>query len=326
MSQFTEALNWNVKEMRTSNEYDVARLVKTTDPAEVEAEVDRIFLGLYADARTDALDAAFRDAASLYRGEVPGVHACDTTYHDIQHALDVTLAMARLIDGYERSRVAIEPITEREFRLGVITALFHDIGYLRRRSDTPQAANGAEYTRIHVSRGAEFLRGYLPKLGMTDMAEIAAALIHFTDFEKPIPSVRVSGSIYRLLGNLLGTADLIAQMADRCYLEKCRDRLYPELLAGGLARKRNPDGEELVVFESGEDLVRKTPEFYAGAIRRLQEELSGCYQYAESHFRGQNLYLEQLQKNIRFAQDLASESDMSALRRRPPVALKAAAG
>ena len=305
-----------------SNEFDVARTVRTTDAAEVEAEVDRIFLDLYPDASTDALDIAFRDAVSMFEGDVAGVHACDTAYHDIQHTLDVTLTMARLIDGYERSRVALEPITEREFRLGVITALFHDVGYLRLQSDTPQVANGAEYTQIHVSRGAEFLRRFLPKLGMSDMAEIAAALIHFTGFEKPIASIQVPGPVYRLLGNLLGTADLIAQMADRCYLEKCRDRLYPEFVAGGLARKRQPGGEDLVLFESGEDLVRKTPAFFAGTTRRLQQELDGSYRYAEPHFRGQNLYLEELHKNIRFAQELSSAPDMSALRRLPPVTLR----
>ena len=82
-----------------SNEFDVARTVKTTDAAEVEAEVDRIFLDLYPDAGTEALDIAFRDAVSMFEGEVAGVHACDTAYHDIQHTLDVTLTMARLIDG-----------------------------------------------------------------------------------------------------------------------------------------------------------------------------------------------------------------------------------
>jgi hypothetical protein len=308
------------------NEYDVAGMVRTTDPAQVEAAVDRIFLGLYPDADTGVLDAAFRDAVSLYRGEVPGVYACDTAYHDLQHTLEVALAMARLIDGYERRRVATEPIGEWDFRLGVITALFHDIGYLRRDSDARQVSNGAEYTLIHVSRGAACLRKYLPRLGMGDVAEIAAALIHFTGYEKPISSIRVPGPVYRLLGNLLGSADLIAQMADRCYLEKCRDRLYPELLAGGLARQRKPSGDERVVYASGEDLVRKTPLFYAGATRRLQEELSGCFQYAEPHFRGQNLYLEELQKNIRFAQELAREPDLSALRRRPPDTLASPGG
>ncbi|MBE0627083.1 MAG: HD domain-containing protein [Burkholderiales bacterium] len=301
-----------------SNELDVAKTVKTTDAAAVEAEVNLIFLDLYPDASTDALKLAFHDAMSLYRGEIAGVRACDTAYHDIQHTLDVTLTMARLMDGCERSRLSRELITERDFRLGVITALFHDIGYLRRDDDAPRVVNGAEFTKIHVSRGAEFLREYLPLLGMSDMAEIAASLIHFTGFEKPIASISVPGQVYRVLGNLLGTADLIAQMADRCYLEKCRDRLYPEFVAGGLARQRQPSGEDKVVFESGEDLVRKTPAFYAGTKRRLQEELGGAYRYAETHFRGQNLYLEELHKNIRFAQALASAPDMSALRRLPP--------
>lgn len=308
-----------------SNEFDVARTVRTTDAAEVEAEVDRIFLDLYPDASTAALDTAFCDATSMFAGEVAGVHACDTAYHDLQHTLDVTLTMARLIDGYERSRVGLAPISPREFGLGVITALFHDVGYLRLDSDTPMVANGAVYTRIHVSRGAEFLRGYLPKLGMSDFAEVAAALIHFTGFEKPIASIDVPGPGFRLLGNLLGTADLIAQMADRCYLEKCRDRLYPEFVVGGLASKRQPSGEEQVLFESGEDLVRKTPAFFSFTERRLCEELDGCYRYAEPHFRGQNLYLDELHKNIRFARELSSAPDMSALRRLPPVTLKSPA-
>ena len=36
-----------------------------------------------------------------------------------------------------------------------------------------------------------------------------------------------------MVGHLLGTADMIAQIADRCYLEKCRDRLYAEFVLGG---------------------------------------------------------------------------------------------
>src|SRR5512135_2759587 len=171
--------------------------------------------------------------------------------------------MARLVDGYERSRVAAEPISERDFGLGVVTALFHDVGYLRLDSDVPLAANGAEYTKIHVSRGAEFLRRFLPKLGMSDLAEIAAALIHFTGFEKPIASIQVPAPVYRLLGNLLGTADLIAQMADRCYLEKCRDRLYPEFVLGDVALSHTEEGGLKVVYGSGLDILRQTPEFVA---------------------------------------------------------------
>ncbi len=305
-----------------SNEFDVAGSVKTTDPAQVKAEVSRIFLDLYPDARTDALDTAFNDATAMYRGEFPGFLVCDTAYHDIQHVLDVTLAMARLIDGYERGRVGKESINERLFHLGVITALFHDIGYLRQQSDDKSINNGAEFTLVHVSRGAQFLREYMPRLGMPDMANIAASLIHFTGYERPVSAIEVPGLIYRLIGNLLGSADIIAQMADRCYLEKCRDRLYPEFVAGGLASKRDASGNEIIVFSSGEDLVRKTPGFYAGATRRLQQDLDKGYEFAESHFQGQNLYLEELNKNIRFASQFAADPELSELRRQPPDTLK----
>src|SRR3989442_6354448 len=74
-------------------------------------------------------------------------------------------------------------------------------------------------------------------------------------------------------------------MSGRCYLEKGRDPLYPEFLAGGIARKRLPDGNEEVLYESGEDLVRKTPHFYQGASRRLDADLGGAHKYARDHFR-----------------------------------------
>jgi hypothetical protein len=302
---------------RRGNEYDVSCRVNTTDSALVKSEVDRIFLELYPRSETAQIDRAFRDLTTMYRGDRPGYHACDTAYHDIQHVLEVTLAMARLIDGYERARMGLEPLDAAMFRLGVITALFHDCGYIRTLDDK-QHRNGGELTLTHVSRGARFLRDYLPKIGMGEVAGVAASLIHFTGYEIPVCEINVPSLGYKLLGNLLGSADIIAQMSDRCYLEKCRDRLYPEFLAGGIARKRLPDGGEEVLYESGEDLVRKTPHFYQGASRRLDTELGGAHKYASDHFGGQHLYLEELTKNIEFAQAINGEDDSTALKRNPP--------
>ena len=303
------------------NDYDVSAQFNTTDPQVVNDEVDRIYLELYPSAPTKLLDHAFRDLTRLYRGEYPGYHPCDTAYHDVQHVLDVTLAMARLIDGYERSRVGSQPFGDSLFRLGVITALFHDMGYVRTLDDH-EHKNGAEYTLTHVSRGSVFLRDYLPKIGMAEMADIAAELIHFTGYEMPVGKIKVPSPIYRLLGSMLGSADIIAQMSDRCYLEKCRDRLYPEFVAGGLATKRSAEGGEQVIFASGDDLVIKTPIFFQGASKRLDLDLGACYTYAQRHFGGQNLYLEELNKNIQFAQEIGQESDTSVLKRRPPETLK----
>jgi len=302
------------------NDYDVSAQFNTTDPQVVNDEVDRIYTELYPAAPTKLLDHAFRDLTRLYRGEYPGYHPCDTAYHDVQHVLDVTLAMARLIDGYERSRIGTQAFGDSLFRLGVITALFHDMGYVRELKDHDHH-NGAEYTLTHVSRGSVFLKDYLPKIGMPEMADIAAELIHFTGYETPVGKINVPSPIYRLLGSMLGSADIIAQMADRCYLEKCRDRLYPEFVAGGLATRRNAEGKEQIVFASGEDLVIKTPMFFEGASKRLNIELGGSYSYAKHHFGGQNLYLEEVNKNIQFAQEMSAESDMSTLKRVPPETL-----
>ena len=299
------------------NDLDVSDRIKTTDPRGVNQEINRIFLELYPEATTAALDRAFGDADKIYRGEMPGFHACDTAYHDIQHVLDVTLAMARLIDGYERSRVGTDPLGRNLFQLGVITALFHDVGYIRRENET-QTHNGAEFTLIHVSRGAQFLKEYLPRLGMPEMADIAADLIHFTGYERAVNTIPVPSLRYRLLGNLLGSADIIAQMADRCYLEKCRDRLYPEFVIGGIATKTNAEGKFEVIFSSGEDLLKKTPDFYAGATRRLKEDLGNGLEYAGSYFGGQNLYVEGVEKNMRYAEIVRKEEDFSLLKRTPP--------
>jgi hypothetical protein len=302
------------------SDYDVSSRVNTTDAQVVNDEVDRIYLDLYPSAPTRQLDHAFRDLTRLYRGEFPGYHPCDTPYHNLQHVLDVTLAMARLIDGYERARIGTQPFGDSLFRLGVITALFHDVGYVRKLKDHKHK-NGAEYTLIHVSRGSHFLRDYLPKIGMAEMADIAAELIHFTGYEVPVGKINVPSLIYRLLGNMLGSADIIAQMADRCYLEKCCDRLYPEFVAGGLATRRTPEGIEQVVFASGKDLVMKTPGFFQVATKRLDVDLGGCYAYAQQHFGGQNLYLEELNKNVHFAREMSDDGDTSMLKRKPPETL-----
>jgi len=305
--------------MERRNDYDVTNKVNTTDPPSVNTEVNRIFLDLYPDASTHVLNRSFRDLARLHKGEYPGYRACDTGYHNLQHSLDVTLAMARLMDGYERSYHdhRTEALGAKLFRFGVVTALFHDVGYLRKVNDM-RHKNGAEYTLKHVARGAKFLEEYISRLGMAELAPIASEIIHFTGYERPIQKIHVLNLTFRLLGNMLGTADIIAQMADRCYLEKCRDRLYPEFVEGGLAARDDTDHRAGVMFKSAEDLVTKTPKFYKTATTRLNNHLGSAYGYADKHFGGQNLYLDEITKNIDYAVEVAERRDLSLLRRTPP--------
>lgn len=302
------------------NDYDVTDSVRTTDPAAVCAEVLRLYRGLFDDpAPAGQLQRIFGDATALYRGEHPDYFGCDTGYHDLQHVLDVTLAMARLLDGYQRGRrAADEPLTAQVFVLGVLAAAFHDFGYLRRRNDR-RHRYGAEYMLTHVSRGAAYLRCYAGVLGFDERhARAAATLVHYTGYERPAETIRIDDTLLRRVGQMLGTADIIAQMADRCYLEKCRDRLYPEFVLGGLAGRRRAGMLKLPVFASGEDLVRRTPAFYEGAVKRLELQLARSYEFARSHFGGDNPYLDEIDKNVRYAERVAETPEAELLRRQPP--------
>lgn len=294
---------------------DVTNLVDTMDTVSVSFEVAQIYERLYQREFPSSMLRVFADIGRLYRGEFPGYHPCETDYHDVQHILEVTLAMSRLMDGCVQV-TSTRVMDERLFQLGTVSALFHDIGYLRRLDDN-EKKHGAEYTRTHVGRGAEFISWYLPEIGLEDLADPAARIVHFTGYEVQVSSIQIEPQ-YRMVGNLLGSADILAQMADRYYLEKCRDRLYPEFVLGGIARQIDDQGQEKVIFASPADLIFKTPGFFAGAHKRLEQDLGGVYRYADSHFKGENLYYSVVRKNVDYARTISETQDVSLLRRKLP--------
>ncbi len=297
------------------NDHDVTNSVQTTDPAAVGAEVIRLYRGLFPHASARPFELAFTHVAQAYDGGDLSYWPCDTEYHDIQHVLDVTLAMARLMDGYQRSRTnGDERLRPELFVAGALAALFHDFGYLRKRSDRRHRF-GAEYTIGHVSRGANYLRHYMRELGYADnLGRLASTLLHFTGYERKAETIRIGDGLPRRLGQMMGTADIIAQMSDRCYLEKCRNRLFPEFVLGRLGAPRG--AAKLPQFASGDELVAKTPGFYENAMRRLDAQLGGCHQFAAHHFGGENLYLNAARKNVDYAGHRAPQ-----LRRQPPYTL-----
>lgn len=300
------------------NSFDVTNTVNVTDSNSVGDAIEKIFLDLFPSASANTLRHSINYVSRLYRGEHPDYAACDTGYHDMQHILDVTLASARLLDGYERSQKNGGRLGEELFIFGILLALFHDSGYLRKRG-LEDNRHGAEFTMVHVSRGEELLKKYLKETGMSPLAETAAHLIHYTGYEIPVENIQVASPAHQAIGNLVASADILAQMSDRCYLEKCHDRLYTEFVLGGIARKNDEYGNEQVIFASAQDLVAKTPAFYQVAKRRLNETLNGAYRFVEEYFNGQNLYLEALEKNILFAEYVAAhDADIGMLQRVPP--------
>jgi hypothetical protein len=120
----------------------------------------------------------------------------------------------------------------------------------------------------------------------------------------------------RLLGHMVGTADLIGQMSDRMYLEKCREFLYQEFVQGSIARETLPDGREIVRYTSAEDLIYKTPGFYEYVARdRINRKLGAADRYAEAHFDGPSLYQAEIDANFRFLREAIERADLNRLRR-----------
>ena len=296
-----------------ARDMDVTNTIRVTDPDAVREAILRTLGKHYSSEDMHSLPRLIADFARLYRGEYPGYHACDVDYHDLQHVLDVTLAMARLIDGYQVCHGKEAPISAVGMVAGIATALFHDSGYIRRVNDT-RHSNGAEYTRIHVSRSSRFMGEYLPTIGLDEIVPTCQRIVHFTGYEVNPADISVPNDEERVLGWLLGTADLIAQMADVAYLEKCRDALYPEFVEGGMAGREGTHTKTGVIYRSPAHLMQSTPSFIRSAIQvRLDGYFRAYYSYAAHHFGGPNLYMEAIEENCSRLEQLLAKNDASLL-------------
>ena len=301
------------------NDYDVTNTIQVSSTAATKLAVRDLFVSAWPNESFDKVDAAFEDFEKLFTGKMPGYHGVDTLYHDRQHSLDMTLAMARMLVGYERSVDSRQRFGGDRAVMALITALFHDAGYIREYDDL-EHSNGAEFTLYHVTRSARFLARYLPSIGMDAWVPIATRIVHFTGYEIKLSDIQLADPRDRKLGHLMGTADLIAQMADRCYLEKCRDRLYPEFVLGGIAAATGTDGALQVRYSSGLDLLRQTPEFVRETrVERLEREFEHAYRYVEPLFGGRNPYFEAIDRNLGYLSRILRTEKWPMLRRNPPL-------
>ena len=308
------------------NDYDVTNTVQVSDPVSVRNAVHELFGDTFPGMSFDKLWLAFYDFERLFTGRYPDYKGCDTTYHDMQHTLDMTLALARLVSGYERSVEPPDRLGAARAQMAIITSLFHDSGYIRHEARDKDFTNGAEFTLYHVSRSADFLRRYLPELGLAKHVGVASMIVHFTGYELDLDKIELDDPRDIICGHLIGTADMIAQMADRCYLEKCRDRLYNEFVVGGVAVENAKPGEYTVRYRSGKDLLTKTPAFYQQVMRdRLNSKFNRVYRYIEVLYDGQNPYIDAITTNITHLVRILQTGDWSLLRRKPACFLGIAA-
>ncbi|HXQ63417.1 MAG TPA: hypothetical protein VN787_01070 [Steroidobacteraceae bacterium] len=299
------------------SDFDVTDTVQVSSTAAVTRAVADLFAAQWPGQPFAPLETALTTFDALFTGRLAGYNGVDTVYHDRQHTLDVVLAMARLLVGYERTVSPEQRLGFDRAAMGLVTAVFHDAGYIRETGDAHR--NGAEYTSSHVSRSARFLMRFMPTIGMAAWVPVATRIVHFSGYEVAFADIHLDDWRDRKAGHLLGTADLIAQMADRCYLEKCRDRLYPEFVLAGVATGYDAGGEVRVRYGSGLDLLRHTPDFVARTKRdRLDGEFGSAYRYIEPLFEGQNPYIQAIEQHLTFLNRVLKTENWPLLRRNPP--------
>lgn len=298
---------------------DPTNAVSIGDDHAVADAVDRILEDCFGAGRFDGelLHASFALAGRLFAGEHPGYLACDMPYHDLRHSLDTALVMARLIAGYQSEHgVSSDALKPDHGLLGVLLGLLHDTGYIRKASEA--ALCGPQLMAEHEARSVEFAGSYLRTTSLADHAALAP-LILATRLGSNLNQVFAGyDGAAVILGQMLGSADLISQISDRSYPERCYYHLYPELVLAGGDRVRNPDGREQLLYRDAFDLVSKTPRFYENIVcKRLDQDFRRVARYLAVHFAGTDPYAEAIQRNLdRFAR-MVAEGPSGLLQREP---------
>ena len=235
------------------------------------------------------VSSIFADVLRIFRGEYPGYSAIKTLYHDLPHTMDVFLCSVRLMHGLHLSgpRLSNDELTKV-----MIATLMHDIGYAQQHGE--DNGTGAQFTLTHVTRGIAFMKHYLAERNIS--AEFVAALelmMYSTDLGVNFSEIDYPDDRTRMLGKLVGTADLTGQMADRTYLEKLLF-LYLEFKEANFGNYANTY-----------DMLCQTRNFYEATREKLDCVFSRMYNNLNFHFKDtmgteRNYYLESIEKNIAY--------------------------
>jgi hypothetical protein len=227
------------------------------------------------------------DIIRLFSGRYPGFRRCNVKYHDLDHTMAVTLAVTRLLHGATESGC---PLTEKDFNIGMISALMHDTGYIQREGD--KEGTGAKYTLTHIGRSIDFIEAYFrDDARYGNEIETFKAILACTGVFLKVREIRFPSANSAILGKILGTGDLLGQMSDRLYLEKLH-YLYHEFEEGGVT-----------AFSSPLDLLDKTRGFYQTVLARFAEDFDNVHLHAQQHFRtrwgiDENLYITAIEDNM----------------------------
>lgn len=235
------------------------------------------------------------DLAAFFAGSHPDFQKNTLPYHNLRHSQMVVLATIRLFDGLHFCNQL--PITTNMLLKGLLAAYFHDTGMLRAKGDP--ALSGTEYMAGHEARSIDFLKRYAERKRLgEDIARDCSTIINYTDLKSDPSTFELHNYEIQLVGQVVGSADILAQMADRYYLE-CLPLLYNELQAGGISR-----------HGSALELMVHTANFYHEVVlTRLLTTYSHTWTAMQTHFRerykiDRNLYIDNINNNIKYLDDI----------------------
>jgi hypothetical protein len=268
--------------------------VDTRDLSAVQSEVEAIFSSLFPEADSTFIARAFAWTEQWFTGKYSGYQAIDARYHDLEHTLQGTLCLARLLRG--RHFAGVRPIlTPKMFELGLLAILAHDTGYLKRTEDTE--GTGAKYTLVHVRRSGEFARQFLSEKGYNASdTHSVQNMIRCTGVNADLNAIPFASELEKAIGFGLGTADLLGQMAAPDYVEKL-PVLYLEFAE---AAQFSGMASESIRFDSAEELMRNTPTFWQNYVwPKIQTDFGGLYRFLNDPYpNGANYYLDSIAANL----------------------------
>jgi hypothetical protein len=273
-------------------------LFANSDPGTVWNKASAILARINPGYDRSLVKTVFDDVMCLFCGEYPGYSAIKTLYHDKSHTLDVFLCAVRLMHGVHLSG---NRLNDEEMTLIMIATLMHDIGYSM--LDGEEGGTGAQHTQTHVKRGIAFMKKYVAGRQLPpDYATALEPMIGCTDPSLIFSRIEFPDERTRLLGQIVVSADLTGQMADRTYLEK--------LLFLYLEFKEAHFGNFLNMY----DLLRQTKTFYSITREKLDGAFGGVYAKLGLHFKDvmgveNNYYLESIEKNIAYLSEVIARDE-----------------
>ncbi|ADH85235.1 HD domain-containing protein [Desulfurivibrio alkaliphilus] len=245
------------------------------------------------------LEKLLADVADLYAGRWPSHEACEVEYHDFVHALDVALAVARIMAGWNRAnpddRIGVELYTWT-----VAAALFHDAGYIKDKGD--RDGHGGKFTITHVRRGMTMAEEYLRRSGWPERAALfVATAIALTDYRQP-PTMDLGrlNAQERIAARMLPTADLIGQFGDKHYAAKI-DGLFAEFqeMYAHQQQDQRPTVNPVPMFRSAQEIRNTIDEFYNNFVSPRLAEFGHLERYLDVFYGQQaNPYRTNITANL----------------------------